>query len=171
MLLRKGTYHMKKPLLSLLLLLAMLGTLLPMALGSFAAEPNADGGDTDGTPLTYEDLYVKDGLSVLLLAFDPTRDGVTLNADGSGAWENRVTGKPLESATLTGASKNVAGVYKLDFSVAKGDEIAVKTSVKITCDANGAPLYKTTTRVYASATPLTPEEISAAASVSSSARL
>ncbi len=161
---------MKKSLLSLLLLLAMLGTLLPMALGSFAAEPNADGGDTDGTPLTYEDLYVKDGLSVLLLAFDPTRDGVTLNADGSGTWENRVTGKPLTSATLNGGIKNAAGVYSLPFAAATGNERVVKTSTAITSGADGEPLYKTTTCVYATGDALTDAEIAAAKAIPNGTR-
>ena len=75
---------MKRIAVSCLLLLAMLCTLLPMTLGALANEPEGGaGGDTAQTNLTYEDLYVKKGMTVLLLAYDPANDGILLEDDAT----------------------------------------------------------------------------------------
>ena len=91
---------MKRLTISLLLLLSMLLTMLPMTLGASADEGTAGAEGSAQAPLTYEDFYVERGLSVLLLAYDPNSGDITLNDDGTGSWKNRLTDKPFEAATL-----------------------------------------------------------------------
>lgn len=84
---------MKKRILSLLLLLAMLVTMIPVA--TVAAEEKAqtqENGAT-GTDHDYHDLYITDGLVGLFTAMDKDDDTVNPTNDGNGAWVNRVSGK------------------------------------------------------------------------------
>ncbi len=140
---------MKKIAVSCLLLLAMLCTLLPMTVGALANEPEGGaGGDTAQTNLTYEDLYVKKGMTVLLLAYDPANDGVVLE-DGAGTWQNKITGKPLTSATLGGAATNIVGLHTITYpNEIVAEESVGLVSTKVHTDENGEPIFRATTTVY-----------------------
>ncbi len=91
---------MKARLLSFVLLLAMLITAIPVM--ASAAEENAIGTSFEETYKTdYDDLYVKDGLSSLFLAYENDVTNATKNAD-SVTWDNLVDGK--KDATFVGSA-------------------------------------------------------------------
>ena len=104
---------MKKLVISLLLLIAMLSSLLPLTLFAYAEdnETPITGGGAD-TALTYEDFYVKDASLVLWLdAFDPADGNVSLT---DGTWRNLVTGganATLLSILPSGDPTNGTQVY------------------------------------------------------------
>lgn len=141
---------MKRIAISCLLLLAMLTALLPMTVGAFADEP-AGGNTAEASELTYKDLYVQDGLTALLVAYDPANDGVVIDETGAGVWQNQLTGKPLTSATLNGAFANAVGEHVFDAPsnpTAGGTEEVLKSYTKETLDADGNKLYRVTTKLY-----------------------
>ena len=80
---------MKRLLTAIFLLLSMLTAFLPMSFGALAEGTEGEPPSAEAT-LTYEDLYVKNGLTTLLLAYDPASDGVTLNGEGGGTWQNKI---------------------------------------------------------------------------------
>ncbi len=98
---------MKKRFFSLLLaLLTLLAAFSMTAMPVFADAP--DGGDADGgsnVAASYKDLYVKEGLRSLLVAYQDDAS-VTLT-DGAGTWENYVDGAP--DAKIVAAFRDVSG--------------------------------------------------------------
>ena len=79
---------MKKRILSVLLLVAMVITMIPFAV---SAEEATSETVNEVVDYDYHDRYVKDGLIGLFTAFDADDDTVTLSG-GAGTWTNRVNG-------------------------------------------------------------------------------
>ena len=88
---------MKKQILSLLLLFVMLVTMIPVA--AVAAEEEAPAGEQD---YDYYDLYVQDGLKVLLTAIDADEDDGIVLSNGIGTWKNRVNDTAINALRAYG---------------------------------------------------------------------
>ena len=87
---------MKTKLLSMLLLAAMLLTGIPvMAVSAEEAAPATKDYD-------YQDLYVKDGLKVLLTAIDADEDDGIVLSNGIGTWKNRVNDTAINALRAYG---------------------------------------------------------------------
>ena len=107
---------MKKRILSLLLLLAMLVTMIPVA--SVAAEEAVSVEEQD---YDYHDLYVQAGLTGLFTAIDKDDETVSLTS-GAGTWTNRVTGGL--AATLSGINWKLGANGGVGFPVYAGQVLS-----------------------------------------------
>ena len=119
---------MKTKIISLLLLVSMLITAVPVM--AAAAEEAQSVATNVVTDYDYHDKYVTDGIVGLFTAFDANDASVSL-ADGKGTWLNRVSGKP--NATFAGKSWEVlanGGVgYKYVYGTVK-DGVYSTTNTK-----------------------------------------
>ncbi|MBQ9736337.1 MAG: hypothetical protein IJV96_06110 [Clostridia bacterium] len=127
---------MKKKILSMLLLVAMIVTAIPVMTTAAGAADNAN------AYASYEDLYVQDHLESLYMAFVGDTSSLSLETAGSGrndsSWANKVEGGARAWLKNDGINKGVAwtvgkygGVgfdYKYGYLDAEGNFVAQKFS-------------------------------------------